>query len=327
MKFNRILEQYVRESEALTKIIMKVDPKNTKYRDFRDLDGYEGYILREGAAGWLVLFENIDLPIADVPMAIMQVVDVPCDEALHNIKMFALKMIEERKGLTMEIMNKIYECNSIEFLEQFLKEEGLNDSEIKDVYKKALSVNSMISEGIGDTIKGAYNKASNIYNKATKFYDNKLKKPLGVAATVAGAILAPDAAAAKYLNKFVKKDKKDSNTIPVPNVVKNLLKDSSPEISIDPKRNAYKIIKTFNQYADDVTGDYYYNKTTRDVFRLTTDLSTSNIILRAGNIGTVPVTSYYVDIDPIREYLQNKINAEAGLNYKLQTLPLVQAAS
>ena len=133
MKFNRILEQYVRESEALTKIVVKVDPLNNSRKDYRDLDGYEGYILKEENDMWSILFENINIPIADVPFSVIKVVDVPCDETFNNVRMFGLKAIEERKGLTMEIINKIQACNSIDFLEQYLKEEGLNDSEIKDV--------------------------------------------------------------------------------------------------------------------------------------------------------------------------------------------------
>ena len=38
MKFNRILEQYVKESEALTKIMLKVDPANSINKDYRDFD-------------------------------------------------------------------------------------------------------------------------------------------------------------------------------------------------------------------------------------------------------------------------------------------------
>lgn len=151
MKFNRILEQYVKESEALTKIMLKVDPANSVNRDYRDLDGYEGYILKESDNIWSVLFENIDIPIMDVPFSVIQVVDIPCDETFNSVKLLGLKAIEERKGLTMEIMSKIQACNSIDFLEQYLKEEGLNDSEIKDVYKKAL-LSSAVNESITDAL-------------------------------------------------------------------------------------------------------------------------------------------------------------------------------
>jgi len=180
MKFNRILEQYVRESEALTKIIVKVDPLNNSRKDYRDLDGYEGYILKEENDMWSILFENINIPIADVPFSVIKVVDVPCDETFNNIRMFGLKAIEERKGLTMEIISKIQACNSIDFLEQYLKEEGLNDSEIKDVYKKALLSNT-ISENVLRTA-----------GKTTR----KVGKILG-------NILQPDYAIAGLINKGV----------------------------------------------------------------------------------------------------------------------------
>jgi hypothetical protein len=178
MKFNRILEQYVRESEALTKIIVKVDPLNNSRKDYRDLDGYEGYILKEENDMWSILFENINIPISDVPFSIIKIVDVPCDETFNNVKMLGLKAIEERKGLTMEIINKIQACNSIDFLEQYLKEEGLNDSEIKDVYKKALLSNT-ISENVLRT-------AGKIARKTGK---------------VLGTVLQPDYAIAGLINK------------------------------------------------------------------------------------------------------------------------------
>jgi uncharacterized protein YjbJ (UPF0337 family) len=182
MKFNRILEQYVRESEALTKIVVKVDPLNNSRKDYRDLDGYEGYILKEENDMWSILFENINMPIVDVPFSVIKVVDVPCDETFNNVRMFGLKAIEERKGLTMEIISKIQACNSIDFLEQYLKEEGLNDSEIKDVYKKALLSNT-ISENVLRTA-------------------GKITRGVG---KVLGNILQPDYAIAGLINKGVEK--------------------------------------------------------------------------------------------------------------------------
>lgn len=178
MKFNRILEQYVRESEALTKIIVKVDPLNNSRKDYRDFDGYEGYILKENNNKWSVLFENIDMPVMDVPFSVIKVVDIPCDETFNNVRMFGLKAIEERRGLTMEIINKIQACNSIDFLEQYLKEEGLNDSEIKDVYKKAL-----LSDTISENVIGT---AGKIFRKAKK---------------VVGTVLQPDYAIADLISK------------------------------------------------------------------------------------------------------------------------------
>ncbi|MGA1048778.1 MAG: hypothetical protein ACO3UU_12280, partial [Minisyncoccia bacterium] len=72
MKFNRILEQYVKESEALTKVMLKVDPKDSSNIDFRHFDGYEGYNLKESDGLWSVLFENLDLPVAEVPFSVIK---------------------------------------------------------------------------------------------------------------------------------------------------------------------------------------------------------------------------------------------------------------
>jgi hypothetical protein len=185
MEFNRILEQYVKESEALTKIMLKVDPANSVNRDYRDLDGYEGYILKENNNNkWSVLFESVDIPIMDVPFSVIQVVDIPCDETFNSVKLLGLKAIEERKGLTMEVISKIQACSSIDFLEQYLKEEGLNDSEIKDIYKKAL-LSSTVNESlkaVGTGFRAAKNilqpdyYVAGLINKGVEKYKEKYKE-------------------------------------------------------------------------------------------------------------------------------------------------------
>jgi len=276
MKFNRILEQYVRESEALTKIVVKVDPLNNSRKDYRDLDGYEGYILKEENDMWSILFENINMPIADVPFSVIKVVDVPCDETFNNVKMFGLKAIEERKGLTMEIINKIQACNSIDFLEQYLKEEGLNDSEIKDVYKKALLGNTLM-EGLLDTIysgvEKVVKKAGQVIGKAVPeipalktgltnpvdAYGKPVKKTSPFYLDYAFQTAADD-----LKSRFKKRTPENNNCV---KVQRNF--DASRKVGVDIARNRDTTDKILN-YFNTLEGCSEYlthNETTGDIFK------------------------------------------------------------
>lgn len=153
-KFNRILEQYVKENESLTRIRLKVDPKDRSGIDFRDFDGYEGYILKEGKY-FNILIEGMDFPIMQVPFSIIKVIDIKDKETFDRIKVAAIHEIANHKEVTLEFINKIGACNSVDFFEQYLKEEGLTDKDIKDIYKNFIFTNEMLSEAVnwGNVVK------------------------------------------------------------------------------------------------------------------------------------------------------------------------------
>ena len=321
MKFNRILEQYVKESEALTRIMLKVDPANSINKDYRDLDGYEGYILKENNNKWSVLFENIDMPVMDVPFSIVKVVDIPCDETFNNVRMFGLKAIEERKGLTMEIINKIQACNSIDFLEQYLKEEGLNDSEIKDVYKKAL-----LSDTINENVLRA---AGEIFRKAKK---------------VAGNVLQPDYAIADYVKKKYKEVKDNIKkawggnteeqapptpqstpgniagpTRPPSEITRKV--DSSPLKQYAANSHLINYIKSgsippniYKSYIDSNTNsNYYYNTRTHDIIKITPIIGRTDLNVQLGNLYDVAPNP-----DTSQDYF-NKLPAEGSSTKRFNT--------
>lgn len=158
-KFNRILEQYVRENESLTRIRLKVDPKDTSGIDFRDFDGYEGYILKEGKY-FNVLIEGMDFPIMQVPFSIIKVVDIKDKNTFDRVKVAAIEKLNNIKDITPELIDKFKACNSVNFFEEFLKEEGLSDSDIKDIYKKYIFADTFSEAvnwgNVGNSIKKAY---------------------------------------------------------------------------------------------------------------------------------------------------------------------------
>ena len=334
MKFNRILEQYVKESEALTKIMLKVDPANSINKDYRDFDGYEGYILKENNNKWSVLFENIDMPVMDVPFSVIKVVDIPCDETFNNVRMFGLKAIEERKGLTMEIINKIQACNSIDFLEQYLKEEGLNDSEIKDVYKKAL-LGNLLGEGVIDKLK-----------TAGKWAVRGL-----------GTVLAPDYAIAGAIKTGVEKIKnimghgktnKEEDTtkatskatskvthkqppIPVKNAVDGANAIGIPNTGGSSETKFLLYVQTnllptnnYVYYKNDIEASHYYvNNKTRDIIKIKPDITNgSRVLAQFGNLN-----SAVIDIAKVQKYLKStfvneqRTNKVFFINTSFSTLP------
>jgi hypothetical protein len=324
MKFNRILEQYVKESEALTKIMLKVDPANSVNRDYRDLDGYEGYILKENNNIWSVLFENIDIPIMDVPFSVIQVVDIPCDETFNSVKLLGLKAIEERKGLTMEIMSKIQACSSIDFLEQYLKEEGLNDSEIKDVYKKALlsgTVNESILKGVGTGFKVAKTilqpdyAVAGLINKGVDKYRGKKAEIKGNIKKAFGFVEPGKEDQDQNKDKNNLQNKTGSMEAPRQEIA--LKVDNATPTSYDASSELITYINSnnipsnvFKSYKDSNNNiRYYHNTTTNDIIKITptTDPRTYNI--RFGNL-------YSAAPDPVKskEYFEKVFPSELAAN-------------
>lgn len=155
-KFNRILEQYVKENESLTRVRLKVDPKDRAGIDFRNFDGYEGYILKEGKY-FNILIEGMDFPIMQVPFSIIKVVDIKDKDTFDRVRVAAIEKLNNIKDITPELINKFKACNSVDFFEEFLKEEGLSESDIKDIYKNYIFADTlaeMVNWGrVGDSIR------------------------------------------------------------------------------------------------------------------------------------------------------------------------------
>jgi hypothetical protein len=304
MKFNRILEQYVRESESLTKVRLKVDPKDSSNFDFTHFDGYEGYILRENNGVWSILFENVDMPIAEVPFSIIKVTAVPDQNTLTKIKLFGLKAIEERKGLTMEIISKIQYCESIEFLEQYLKEEGLTDSEIKDIYKSSLLDESVIEEGVwqnitktmkdvaknaGGELRAGYETARDtIVNKTKEGLTYAKENPLKTGLKIAGVGLAAPFMADKWIaDKLQGKNNPKAGSLfkPPPTKLKPAMRTPPQEL---PKTSAIfyylRNPRYFKIYSQDKKSFFYFNSNTNDVFYVSPASAPNMLTIRHYNV-------------------------------------------
>jgi hypothetical protein len=174
-KFNSVLEQYLKDNVDLIKIRLRVDPKNKYGRDFRDFDGYEGYILKEGDYT-SVMIEGCDLPIMSIPMSIISVIGASGPNVIESVKNRALKELKKRGKLTPEILDKVRGIESLDFLDQYLKSEGLADYDIKRIL-----MSSIRSEAID------WNKMRERGSKLGSI----AKKGLKAGIMVGGAMIAP----------------------------------------------------------------------------------------------------------------------------------------
>lgn len=256
-RFNRILEQYVKENESLTRVRLKVDPKDRAGADFRDFDGYEGYILKEGKY-FNVLIEGMDFPIMQVPFSVIKVVSIKDNDTFDRVKIAAIEKLNEIKDITPEFINKIGRCNSVDFFEQFLKEEGLSDFDLKDIYKKYIFADTL-SEGVnwgnvGNSLKRAYQKTKKAANvglgvlfptfgaeQALKYLEGQVdpgKSDMGNS----GSSLGSTQQITRYQNAI--------NTMPAIPVAST----SAPQVSAAISQN-FKFDQIYNGYANSATFD------------------------------------------------------------------------
>jgi hypothetical protein len=241
MKFNRILEQYVKENESLTKVRLKVDPKDSIGIDFRNFDGYEGYIIKEGKY-FSILFEGVDLPIMQVPFSVIKVIKIGDTDILEKVKVAAIEKINRIKEITPEFLNKISACTSVDFLEQYLKEEGLSESDIKSIYK-----NNMFSEDIDVGKLAGY----------ALFPDTLLKKFSDMTGPGKSAS-TPDADADA--------SKKSGNSVDFPQIKLKFNRTSRIALKFKPG-NTNDLLLQLGKISK-LPEDMYYNSATGDIFKI-----------------------------------------------------------
>lgn len=299
MKFNTILRGFINESNALIKIAVKVDPGVGSSKDYRKFDGYEGFILKEiGDGDCEVAIENENFDIAKIPLSCISIIDIPNADVFNIFKNVCLSELDSRNLLTNEKINKLSQCDSLDFLEQYLKEDGLNDADIKDLYKIAIR-RTVVGEAVNweKIARGAYK--------------------------IGRAIALPDQVAGEYfkqgINWLTGKDEKQTPQgsksgkvaqnlpMPLPQFTPINL-NTVASISIPKDDTFIKVIlnnpKIFTHYRDK-TGLYLYNKQTGDVFKLSGDKSNpkNNYEVRGYNVknrgsDTTLLTSYIQKILP-----------------------------
>ncbi len=311
-KFNRILEQYVRENESLTRIRLKVDPKDTSGIDFRDFDGYEGYILKEGKY-FNILIEGMDFPIMQVPFSIIKVIDIKDKDTFNRVRVAAIEKLNNIKDITPELINKFKACNSVDFFEEFLKEEGLSESDIKDIYKNYIFADTFTEAvnwgNVANSIKKAYQKGRTIG-----------KVGLGVLFPTYGAEQL-----LKKLNEPIKQtpqDQQQQQNKENVNKARSII-NKIPSIDIDPAKiqlsTIFDTITSNPNFGFEKDYNGYSNPYTRDIF-----------VFSPNNASATKLkvySPYYVKNDTIHQaylntatnYLNNIFPGESPMGIKITT--------
>ncbi len=155
MKFIGLLEKAV-QSTKLQKVRIKVDPVWSEKLGIMNSPHYEGYILQEcpGSKMDFKVFiintpSGID-PIQTVSKAHIEPMDVETPQEAEKTTKFngsrlstfkkhlVAKLQELGKDIESADVQQVISSNEISFIETYLKQMGLNDEDILNLYRKTL---------------------------------------------------------------------------------------------------------------------------------------------------------------------------------------------
>ncbi len=153
MKFLNLLENAVK-SINLQKVRIKVDPVWSEKLGIINSPYYEGYILQEcGGTEFKVFIINtpsgID-PIQTVSKAHIEPMGVEAPQETEKVSkfngsrlsVFKKHLVEKLKELGKDLeaadVQQAISSNDISFIETYLKQMGLNDEDILNLYRKTL---------------------------------------------------------------------------------------------------------------------------------------------------------------------------------------------
>jgi hypothetical protein len=136
MKYDQIILESLQKI-ALKKVRIKVDPINvSQSTDLSNCNGYEGYVLAEDQEITKVL---VMIPNQDGSMSVMQIPNEHLEminnaaQNLDNLKQFIILSLD----ITSDdpLIQNISACESIDDVEVFLRDRGLTDENISNLYK------------------------------------------------------------------------------------------------------------------------------------------------------------------------------------------------
>lgn len=136
MKYDLIIENALQNISALKKVRIKTDPKFIgKISDLSEAPDYIGYVLHEGLSKVKVLILPPDLSIEEVPIDLIEYISAE-DKAdvFTDLKRFIVQKlsIKEEEPAFAQIANS----QTIDELEAFIKQKGISDDHIHELYKE-----------------------------------------------------------------------------------------------------------------------------------------------------------------------------------------------
>lgn len=145
MGFHSILNESLKNTR-LKRVRVKTDPSCVADNiDFRNIAGYEGYIISEHNKNIKILVLNPEMSIADVTDDMIEYIandNTFCQNTvLDDFKSMAKNALvrEKNKKENDPVFGNIDNCNSIDDLEVFLKQNGFTELELNDLYRKYIT--------------------------------------------------------------------------------------------------------------------------------------------------------------------------------------------
>ena len=142
MGFHSLLNESLKKT-SLRRIRIKTDPAQVaNNEDFRKIEGYEGYILGESKMGLKVLVLNPEMSINEIPEEMLEIISHEGNlDMLNEFKNFAKDCLSKykQKSENDPVFAQIDSASTIDEVETFIKQGGLTESEINDLYRKFLS--------------------------------------------------------------------------------------------------------------------------------------------------------------------------------------------
>lgn len=143
MGFHSIINESLKTTK-LVRIRIKTDPSKVQDNvDFKNIEGYEGYILKENKSSIKILVLNPEMSIADVSPEMIEYIandNNECDnvDVLNQFKESAktfLKCFKNKKENDPSFAN-IDNSATFEDVEAFLLQNGLTDKELNSLYRE-----------------------------------------------------------------------------------------------------------------------------------------------------------------------------------------------
>jgi len=136
MKYNQVILESL-QRVSLKKVRIKVDPINVKINtDLSNCNGYEGYVLAEDQEFTKVLVMK---PNQDGSMTVMEVPNENLEKLANiNENLTALKrfiLLALNVAMDDPLIQQLQAAESIDDVEVFLRDRGLTDENIVNLYK------------------------------------------------------------------------------------------------------------------------------------------------------------------------------------------------
>lgn len=138
MGFHHIIKESLKTTN-LRRIRIKTDPsKVANNEDFKHVEGYEGYILGENAGKLKILVLAPDMPLMDIPPELLEhIYDEQESDYFNDFKQHCIQYMIKNKNKKENdpVFANISSSSDFSDIESFLKQNGVNDQELANIYR------------------------------------------------------------------------------------------------------------------------------------------------------------------------------------------------